>query len=210
MVLKNLMEDMVKIVKLRILLKDFASKIETKKQVGLCFRANNLERVSYNRWHNTIQIGRIKSVKQTLEMGINMSTKLKEYFNKQPRLGSLSTSSKDGKVDAAIFGSTHMIDEKTVAMGTAKNRTLANLQENPHAVFMIMEPGNSVFEWKGVRVYLKVKDISTSGEMLDTIRDQVSKFVSESAAKMMHAAVTFEVEEIRPLIDFGQGWEKSI
>jgi acyl-CoA thioesterase len=27
---------------------------------------------------------------------------------------------------------------------------------------------------------------------------------------MMHAAVTFEIREIRPLADFGQGWEKSI
>jgi len=46
-----------------------------------------------------------------------MSAKLMEYFNKQPRLGSLSTSSKDGKVDAAIFGSPHMVDEKTVESG---------------------------------------------------------------------------------------------
>jgi hypothetical protein len=129
-----------------------------------------------------------------------MSAKLMEYFNKQPRLGTLSTSSKDGKVDAAIFGSPHMIDEETVVMAVAKNRTLANLQE----------PGKTVMEWKGVRVYLKVKDISTSGEMLDMIRTQTAKFVGESAAKMMHAAVTFEVGEARPLIDFGQGWEQSI
>jgi hypothetical protein len=29
-------------------------------------------------------------------------------------------------------------------------------------------------------------------------------------ARMIHAAVTFEIYEIRPLADFGQGWEKSI
>jgi len=27
---------------------------------------------------------------------------------------------------------------------------------------------------------------------------------------MIHSAVAFEVQEIRPLADFGQGWEKSI
>jgi len=27
---------------------------------------------------------------------------------------------------------------------------------------------------------------------------------------MIQVAVTFEIYEIRPLIDFGQGWEKSI
>ncbi|HSD56586.1 MAG TPA: pyridoxamine 5'-phosphate oxidase family protein [Methanotrichaceae archaeon] len=139
-----------------------------------------------------------------------MSAKLMEYFNKQPRLGTLSTSSKDGKVDAALFGSPHMIDEKTVVMATAKNRTFSNLQENPNAVFMIVEPGKGVFEWKGVRVYLKMKEYSTSGELLEMIRSQVAKFVGEEAANRMYASVTFEVSEVRPLIDFGQGWEKSI
>jgi hypothetical protein len=139
-----------------------------------------------------------------------MSAKLMEYFNKQPRLGTLSTSSKDGKVDVAIFGSPHMIDEKTVVMATAKNRTLANLQENPYAVFMIVEPGKTIMEWKGVRVYLKMNECSTSGELIDTVRTQTAKFVGESAAKMLYAAVAFEVGEVRPLVDFGQGWEQSI
>jgi hypothetical protein len=43
-----------------------------------------------------------------------MPAKLMEYFNKSPRIGTLSTSSKDGKVNVACFGSPHMIDEKTV------------------------------------------------------------------------------------------------
>lgn len=139
-----------------------------------------------------------------------MPAKLMEYFNKSPRLGTLSTSSKDGRVDVAVFGSPRMIDEKTVVMATAKNLTLANLQENPNAVFMIMEPGAGVLEWKGVRVYLRMKECKTSGEMLDMIKSQLAKFVGEDAAKRMYAAVTFEVGEVRPLIDFGQGWEKSI
>ncbi len=139
-----------------------------------------------------------------------MSAKLMEYFNKAPRLGTLSTSSKDGRVDTAVFGSPRMVDEKTVVIAMAKNRTLANLQENPNAVFMIIEPGKSVLDWKGVRVYLKMKDCKTSGEMLDMIRSQMAKFVGEEAAKRMHAAVTFDVYEVRPLMDMGQGWEKSI
>ncbi len=139
-----------------------------------------------------------------------MSASLMQYFNKQPRLGTLSTSSKDGKVDVAYFGSPYMTDEKTVVMGTGKNRTLANLQQNPNAVFMIMEPGKTVPEWKGVRVYLKMTDCQTSGQKLDAIRQMIGKAAGEQAAKMIHAAVTFEVQEIRPFADFGQGWEKSI
>jgi hypothetical protein len=47
-----------------------------------------------------------------------MSAELREYFNKSPRLGTLSTSSKDGKVNSAVFGSPHMVDEKTVVVAT--------------------------------------------------------------------------------------------
>ena len=80
-----------------------------------------------------------------------MSEKLMEYFNKQPRLGTLSTADKAGNVNVAYFGSPRMVDEKTVFMGLGNNRTFANLQDNSKAVYMIMEPGESLPEWKGVR-----------------------------------------------------------
>jgi hypothetical protein len=133
-----------------------------------------------------------------------------EYFNKQPRLGILSTASKEGKVTSALFGSPRMIDEKTVLMGLRKNRTFANLQEPPYAVFMIMEPGASAPEWKGVRVYLKMVAFETEGEKINQVRAQIASMGREDIAKMMVAAATFTVEEIRPVADMGQGWEKSI
>jgi hypothetical protein len=153
-----------------------------------------------------------------------MSANLMDYFNKESRLGVLSTSSKDGKVDSAVFGSPHMIDEKTVLVATAKNRTFENLLENPHAVYIIMEqrsdflkdenlkiePSNSVMGWKGIRVYMKLKECMTSGEMLEMIRNQAMCLVGEEGAKMIHAALTFEIYEVRPLVDFGQGWENAI
>ena len=139
-----------------------------------------------------------------------MSAKLMEYFNKQPRLGTLSTANKAGNVNVAYFGSPRMVDEKTVFMGLGDNRTFANLQDNPHAVFMIMEPGESLPEWKGVRVYLTMIDCQTSGEKLDQIKAAIAEKAGEGAAKIIQAAVTFEIKEIRPLADFGQGWEKSI
>jgi len=139
-----------------------------------------------------------------------MSEKLIEYFNKQPRLGTLSTSDKTGKVNSAYFGSPRMVDEKTVFMGLGNNRTFANLQDNPHAMFMVMEPGKTIVDWKGVRIYVKMTDCQTAGEKLDEMRATIAKHAGEGAGKMIHAAVTFEIQEIRPLADFGQGWEKSI
>jgi hypothetical protein len=139
-----------------------------------------------------------------------MPSKLIEYFNKSPRIGSLSTADKVGNVDCGVFGSPHMTDEKTVVMGLGNNRTLANLQQNPHAVYLIMESGATLMDWKGIRVYLKVQTISTSGQALDTFKARMAKVAGEEAAKMIHATVSFEIVEIRPLIDMGQGWEKSV
>jgi hypothetical protein len=139
-----------------------------------------------------------------------MNEKLMEYFNKQPRLGTLSTSDKTGKVNSAYFGSPRMVDDKTIFMGLGNNRTFANLQDNPSAMFMVMEPGKTIMDWKGVRIYVKMIDCQTSGEKLDDMRATIAQHAGESAGKMIHAAITFEVQEIRPLADFGQGWEKSI
>ena len=139
-----------------------------------------------------------------------MSSKLMEYFNKAPRIGTLSTAGKDGRVDSAVFGSPHMTDEKTVVMGLGKNRTMANLKENPYAVYLIMEPGETITDWKGVRVYLKRTDLATSGPLLDGLKNQIAKVAGEAAANMMDAAAKFEITEIRPLIDMGQGWEQSV
>ena len=139
-----------------------------------------------------------------------MSGKLIDYFNKQPRLGVISTSSKDGKVDSAVYGSPQMVDEKTVIVALAQGRSFANLQENPNAMFMIMEPGEGILDWRGIRVYLKMKEYITSGAQLDIYKSQVAKIVGEQAAEMIKVLATFEIAEVRPLIDFGQGWEKSI
>jgi hypothetical protein len=141
---------------------------------------------------------------------VYMSSKLVEFFNKQPRLGGLSTASKDGKPNIAYFLSPHMIDEKTVVMALGNNRTFANLLENPYAAFMIFEPGMALSDWRGLRIYLKMKEYQTSGKKLEMMRAQVGQMAGEEAAKGVHAAVTFEVQEVRPLVDFGQGWAQAI
>ncbi|MEN6518109.1 MAG: pyridoxamine 5'-phosphate oxidase family protein [Methanospirillum sp.] len=139
-----------------------------------------------------------------------MTSHLMEYFNRQPRIGTISTAGKDGKVDVAVFGSPHMSDEKTVVLVSGENRTLANLRENPHAVYMIMEPGAGLMDWKGVRVYMTLKDLAASGPALDGYVAQLATVVGEAAASMIRALATFEVTEIRPIVDMGQGWEQSI
>lgn len=138
-----------------------------------------------------------------------MASTLMEYFNRAPRIGTLSTAGADGPVDVAVFGSPRMTDEKTVVLGSGTNRTLANLRENPHAVYMIMEPGTGIMDWKGVRVYLTLKNIATAGSAFDEYRSMLAKVIGEAGAAMIHALVIFEVTEVRPIVDMGQDWEKS-
>ena len=55
-----------------------------------------------------------------------------------------------------------------------------------------------------------MKEYATSGPQLDMYKSQAAKIVGEQAVEMIKVLATFEVTEVRPLIDFGQGWKKSI
>jgi hypothetical protein len=103
-----------------------------------------------------------------------------------------------------------MPDEKTVVMGLGRNRSLANRGENPPAVYLIMEPGATIMDWKGIRVYLKMTNMATSGPMLEGYKREMAKVAGEEAAAMIHATASFTVTEVRPIVDMGQGWEKSV
>jgi len=128
---------------------------------------------------------------------------LMEIFNKYPRIGVLGTSNKDGDVNAAVFGSPRMIDEHSVVMGIGQNRSFRNLQRNPKAVFIVMEPGETVMDWKGARVYLEAVDLETEGEFFDQIKQNIAKALGPQAADMIHAAVRFKITEVRPIVDRG-------
>jgi hypothetical protein len=123
-----------------------------------------------------------------------------EMFNKRPRIGTLSTSNKNGDVNVAIFGSPQMTDENTVVMGIGDNRSLSYLRENPKAVFIVMEPGDTPMDWRGCRVYLTVDVLEDTGAFLDTMRSKIAEAAGKAAAKMIRAAVRFKVTEVRELI----------
>jgi hypothetical protein len=128
---------------------------------------------------------------------------LMEIFNKRPRIGALATSNKEGDVNAAVFGSPRMIDENTVIMGIGENRSFRNLQRNPKAVFIVMEPGDTVMNWKGARVYLEAVDMETEGDFFDQIKQNIVKAAGQQAADMIHAAIRFKITEVRPIVDMG-------
>jgi hypothetical protein len=128
---------------------------------------------------------------------------LMELFNKWPRIGTLSTANKLGEVNVAIFGSPRMTDENTVVMGIGNNRSFRNLERNPKAVFIVMEPGQTVRDWRGARVYLEAVDMETEGEFYEEIKRGIAKVAGEEAADMIHAAIRFRITEVRPIVDVG-------
>jgi len=65
-------------------------------------------------------------------------------------------------------------------------------------------------DWKGIRVFLRMKEHVTSGPKLEVYKSQAAKIIGEQAASMVKVLATFDVTELRLIIDFGQGWEKSI
>ena len=128
---------------------------------------------------------------------------LMELFNKWPRIGTLCTANKMGEVNVAVFGSPRMVDENTVVMGIGNNRSFRNLQRNPRAVFIVMQPGQTVKDWKGARVYLEAVDMETEAEFYEEIKRGIAKVAGQEAAEMLRAAIRFRITEVRPIVDMG-------
>lgn len=124
-----------------------------------------------------------------------------KMFNRETRIGALATADKNGTVNAAVFGSPRMIAEDTVIMAIGNNRTYQNLQENPKATFIVVEPGANPQEWKGVRLYLEVDAFERYGELLDSFREKIRKMAGNESAEAIQAAIRFKVTDVRPLID---------
>jgi hypothetical protein len=121
-------------------------------------------------------------------------------FNKKTRIGALATADKDGNVDAAVFGSPRMIDEDTVIMAIGDNRSFQNLQENPKASFIVIEPGESPTEWKGARLYLELDSFERYGELLDSFRKNIREVAGDRSANAIVAAVRFKITDVRGLV----------
>jgi hypothetical protein len=123
-----------------------------------------------------------------------------EMFNRENRIGVLATANSNGDVNAAVFGSPRMIDEDTVIMAIGENRSFKNLQENPKASFIVVEPGQTPTSWKGVRLYLEVDSFERYGEVLDSFRENIRKVAGDRSAEAIQAAIRFKVVDVRPLI----------
>ena len=118
---------------------------------------------------------------------------LGEYFEKAKGLGVLATADSDGKVDAAIYGRPHVMDEETIAFIMADRLTHHNLQSNPHAAYLFKEEGGG---YNGKRLFLtKIKE-EKNVELIEKLRRRTYPEITDRDAYLLH----FRVDEVLPLV----------
>jgi hypothetical protein len=93
---------------------------------------------------------------------------LSEYFKDKEGFGVFSTADADGKVDTAIYGIPHVMDNRNVAFIMAERKQHENLKDNPHAAYLFKEEGN---RYAGLRLYLtKVREEKNSDQLRSMMR----------------------------------------
>jgi len=125
-------------------------------------------------------------------------------FNDPTRLGAFATADASGKVDNAVFSALRMVNENTVLLAIGDNRSYANLKQNPQAAYVFFHPDPDPFAWQGARVYLRMLAAEERGPAFDQMVATVRKIAGDRAADHVKAVVTFDIEEVRPLIDMGR------
>ena len=122
---------------------------------------------------------------------------LKEYFENTEGRGILATADGDGKVDTAIYGRPHFMDDGTIALIMRDRLSHHNLQSNSHACYMFIEKGPG---YKGKRFYLtKVREEQDS-ELLQSLRRRQS-INEKDESKFL---VFFKIDRERPLVGDGE------
>jgi len=121
---------------------------------------------------------------------------LKEYFENTEGRGILATADGDGKVDTAIYGRPHFMDDGTIALIMRDRLSHHNLQSNSHACYMFIEKGPG---YKGKRFFLtKVREEQDS-ELLQSLRRR--QYINEKDESKF--LVFFKIDKELPLVGAG-------
>jgi hypothetical protein len=124
---------------------------------------------------------------------------LSEYFEKREGVGVLATADADGNVNAALYGRPHFFDDETLAFIAAEKLTHANLQSNPHAVYLFKE----MDRYEGRRLYLtKIREEKDS-PLIEEIRRKKYPEVEGKYKTGPQYLIYFHLDKVLPLIGGG-------
>jgi hypothetical protein len=115
----------------------------------------------------------------------------------------LATADHKGKVDAAVYSRPHFMEDGSLAFIMRDRLTHANIQSNPHALFLFNEDGPG---YKGKRLFLtKIREEKNS-DLIETLRRR--SFSNENGEGENKFIVYFELNQVLPLIGAGNGHER--
>jgi hypothetical protein len=134
---------------------------------------------------------------------MQVSDVVKGFFASRERTNILATTSKDGKVNVAAFGSPALEGDSQISMMLGDNRSFANLSENPYGAFLVIMHGGKGMGMQGCRLYVKVAHMEDSGPGFDRRMEEIRARIGDGANMLKHF-VLFDVLEARPILDFGQ------
>jgi len=126
---------------------------------------------------------------------------LKDYFEGVQGTGVLATASATGKVNAAIYGRPHFIDEHTIAFIMADRLTHANLQENDSAVYLFRETGD---RYVGKRLYLTRTSETDDPQTIGEVRSHQHHGDRAKNTDVPRYLVYFRIDAVLPLIGSGK------
>ncbi len=135
---------------------------------------------------------------------MEINEKVKGYLQAEGRSNVLATADKSGNVNLAVFGSLALADDATVIVMMGDNRSYENLRENSSATCLVTLHGKTGMQQEGCRLYLRVRSVEDEGAEFDQIKGRVKAKVGD-AAEMLKHLVRFDIEEVRPILDMGQG-----
>jgi hypothetical protein len=128
---------------------------------------------------------------------------LKAYFEEAKGHGVLATADASGRVNAAIFGRPHVMEDNSVAFIMPHRLTHNHLQSNPQAAYLFLETGPG---YKGKRLYLTKIREEQDTDLLYSLRRRTYPAAQEKQ-EGPRFLVFFQVDQVLPVVGAGDPGE---
>ena len=128
---------------------------------------------------------------------------LSDYFEGAQGTGILATSESDGTVNIAVYSKPYFLTDSDMEVAFIMLDRLSheNLQSNPHAAYLFMEPGE---DYVGKRLTLTHIREETDPDRIESVRRRPLSPEAKSKEREKEYLVHFRVDYVRPLTGTGR------
>ena len=125
---------------------------------------------------------------------------LMDYFEQASGLGILATADAGGRVNAAVYGRPHFIDEENIAFIMQDRLSHLNLQSNPRAAYLFKESGS---KHVGKRLYLTKLREEKDSPLIPAMKRHKRPAKDAADPIVSRFLVYFHIERVLPLVGDG-------